>query len=107
MPTGLNFTRLGLIVFEGNEQAVRLYQRFGFTHEGTMQRFGFGNGAWMDAHVMGRLPPVTATGLIIRSREPESHASGLAVVGTRLCEASLHRPRAGAVSIRPLEQLSD
>jgi putative acetyltransferase len=53
----LNLTRLGLIVFEGNEQAVGIYERLGFAHEGTMRRFGFGDGAWMDAHVMGRIRP--------------------------------------------------
>jgi putative acetyltransferase len=56
----LNLNRLGLIVFEGND-AVRIYERLGFAHEGTMRQLGFGNGAWMDAHVMGRirspLPP--------------------------------------------------
>ena len=53
----LNLTRLGLIVFEGNERAVGIYERLGFAHEGTMRRFGFGDGAWMDAHMMGRIRP--------------------------------------------------
>lgn len=45
----LNLTRLGLTVFEGNERAVGIYERLGFAHEGTMRRYGFGDGAWMDA----------------------------------------------------------
>jgi len=53
----LNLTRLGLIVFEGNERAVGIYERLGFAHEGTMRRFGFGDGACMDAHMMGRIRP--------------------------------------------------
>ena len=53
----LNLTRLGLIVFDGNERAVRIYERLGFAHEGTMRRFGFGDGVWMDAQMMGRIRP--------------------------------------------------
>ena len=51
----LNLARLTLIVFTDNEHAIGLYERLGFEHEGTMRRAGFGSGAWMDAHVMGRL----------------------------------------------------
>ena len=51
----LNLKRLGLIVFAHNERAYRLYERLGFRHEGTSPRFGYGDGAWMDAHIMGRL----------------------------------------------------
>ena len=51
----LNLTRLGLIVFTDNTHAVRLYERLGFTIEGTMRRLAFGAGGWLDAHMMGRL----------------------------------------------------
>lgn len=51
----LNLRRLSLIVFSDNEHAIRLYQSLGFEIEGTMRRFGYGNGAWMDAIMMGRL----------------------------------------------------
>ena len=51
----LNLRRLSLIVFSDNEPAIRLYQSVGFETEGTMRRFGYGNGAWMDAIMMGRL----------------------------------------------------
>jgi len=51
----LNLRRLSLIVFSDNQHAIRLYQHLGFEIEGTMRRFGYGNGAWMDAIMMGRL----------------------------------------------------
>lgn len=51
----LNLTRLSLIVFTDNRHAVELYQRLGFTIEGTMSKLAFGAGAWLDAHIMGRL----------------------------------------------------
>ena len=51
----LNLHRLSLIVFSDNEHAIRLYQSLGFEIEGTMRRFGYGNGAWMDAIMMARL----------------------------------------------------
>ena len=53
----LNLRRLSLIVFSDNEPAIRLYRSLGFEIEGTMPRFGYGNGAWMDAIMMGRLRP--------------------------------------------------
>lgn len=51
----LNLARLTMIVFTGNTHAVKLYEAAGFAIEGTMPRTGFGDGGWMDAHVMGRL----------------------------------------------------
>ena len=51
----LNLARLGMIVFTDNAHAIRLYEDLGFKVEGTMLRFGFGAGKWMDAHLMGRL----------------------------------------------------
>ncbi|GIH25880.1 acetyltransferase [Acrocarpospora phusangensis] len=51
----LNLSRLTLIVFTDNDHAIKLYQSLGFAIEGTMPRVGYGAGAWMDAHVMGRL----------------------------------------------------
>ncbi|MDY7103546.1 MAG: GNAT family N-acetyltransferase [Actinomycetota bacterium] len=53
----LGLNRLGLTAFTDNTHAIRLYERVGFVIEGTMARYGFGNGAWMDAHLMGRLRP--------------------------------------------------
>ena len=51
----LNLRRLTLIVFEDNAQAIRLYERLGFEHEGVMREFGFKRGRYLDALVMGRL----------------------------------------------------
>ena len=51
----LRLERVGLIVFEGNGHAIALYESVGFEREGTMRRFAFGDGRWMDAVVMGRL----------------------------------------------------
>ncbi len=51
----LNLKRLSLVVFSDNKQAIHLYESLGFQVEGTMPRFGYGNGAWMDAIMMGRL----------------------------------------------------
>ncbi len=51
----LNLTRLELEVYTDNEPAIRLYQKFGFTVEGTLVRFAFRNGAYVDGHLMARL----------------------------------------------------
>lgn len=51
----LNLSRISLIVFSDNQPAIHLYESLGFEVEGTMRRFGYGNGAWMDAIMMGRL----------------------------------------------------
>ena len=49
----LNVRRLGLIVFEDNPRAIRLYERLGFEHEGVMREFGSKRGGYVDAVVMG------------------------------------------------------
>ena len=51
----LQLRRLGLIVFTDNAHAIRLYERLGFTVEGTMRQICFGAGDFMDAHLMARL----------------------------------------------------
>ena len=51
----LNLSRISLIVFSDNQPAIHLYESLGFEVEGTMRRFGYGNGAWMDAIMMGRV----------------------------------------------------
>lgn len=51
----LNLTRLELEVFTDNEPAIRLYKRFGFAIEGTLVRFAFRDGEFVDAYTMARL----------------------------------------------------
>lgn len=51
----LNLSRLELEVFTHNENAIHLYKKFGFELEGTCQKVVFGNGRFLDEHVMARL----------------------------------------------------
>ena len=51
----LNLSRLELEVYTDNEPAVRLYKKFGFTIEGTMVRYGYRDGQFVDAYAMARL----------------------------------------------------
>jgi putative acetyltransferase len=53
----LNIERLSLVAFTENHHAIRLYEDLGFVIEGTMPSYGFGEGRWMDAYMMGRLRP--------------------------------------------------
>ena len=51
----LQLSRLGLIVWTNNSGAIALYERFGFAVEGTMPRYVFLDGGYVDAHIMGRI----------------------------------------------------
>ena len=51
----LNLHRLALGVFAFNEPAIRLYQRLGFTHEGTERELVFRDGRRHDLLVFGML----------------------------------------------------
>ena len=51
----LNLTRLELEVYTDNEPAIRLYQKFGFVIEGTLVRFAFRDGQYVDAYTMARV----------------------------------------------------
>jgi putative acetyltransferase len=51
----LNCTRLELEVYTDNEPAIRLYQKFGFVIEGTLRRFAFRDGVYVDAYMMARI----------------------------------------------------
>lgn len=51
----LNLCRLELTVYVDNAPAIRLYEKFGFTIEGTFRRHSFRDGAFVDAHAMARL----------------------------------------------------
>jgi len=51
----LNLERLELDVYTDNGPAVRLYKKFGFVIEGTLVRFAFRDGRYVDAYMMARL----------------------------------------------------
>ena len=51
----LNLERLELEVYTDNEPAARLYTKFGFVIEGTLVRFAFRDGRYVDAYAMARL----------------------------------------------------
>lgn len=53
----LNLERIELDVYTDNAAAVRLYQKFGFAIEGTLVRFAFRDGRYVDAYAMARLRP--------------------------------------------------
>ncbi len=53
----LNLTRLELEVYTDNEAAVRLYRKFGFVLEGTLSRYAYRDGQFVDAYAMARLRP--------------------------------------------------
>ena len=51
----LNLSRLELEVYTDNEAAIRLYENFGFSVEGTLVRFAYREGQYVDAYYMARL----------------------------------------------------
>ena len=51
----LNLTRVELDVYTDNEPALRLYKKFGFEIEGTLRRYAYRDGKWVDAYFMARL----------------------------------------------------
>lgn len=51
----LNILRLELEVYTDNEPAVRLYKKFGFVIEGTLVKFAYRDGQYVDAYTMARL----------------------------------------------------
>ncbi len=55
----LNLNRLELEVYIDNEPAIRLYKRFGFTIEGTLARFAYRDGQYVDTYTMARLRTLT------------------------------------------------
>ncbi len=51
----LNLVRIELTVYTDNAAAVGLYQKYGFAIEGTLRRYAFRDGAYVDAYTMARV----------------------------------------------------
>ncbi len=51
----LAIQRIELSVYTDNDAAISLYKKFGFTVEGTLRRYAFRDGSFVDVHVMSRL----------------------------------------------------
>ncbi len=53
----LNILRLELEVYTDNEPAVRLYKKFGFEIEGTLKKYAYRDGEYVDVYAMARFRP--------------------------------------------------
>ena len=51
----IDVQRIELTVYADNAHAVGLYKKFGFDVEGTLRRYAFRNGLYVDAYYMARL----------------------------------------------------
>jgi putative acetyltransferase len=51
----LNLTRLDLEVYTDNAAATYLYKKYGFEIEGTLRRYAFRDGEYVDTYVMARV----------------------------------------------------
>lgn len=51
----LDIRRLQLMVNVDNHHAIKLYEKHGFKHEGTLRGLTFRNGTYVDGHIMARL----------------------------------------------------
>jgi RimJ/RimL family protein N-acetyltransferase len=51
----LNLERIHLRVYGNNPRAFHVYEKVGFTHEGTLRRHVYREGQYYDVHVMGVL----------------------------------------------------
>ena len=51
----LNLTRLDLQVYTDNAAAIHLYEKYDFEIEGTLRRYAFRDGEYVDSYVMARV----------------------------------------------------
>jgi ribosomal-protein-alanine N-acetyltransferase len=58
----LNLSRIGLVAFETNERAIKLYTGLGFEKEGLQRRAVFIDGQWVDLVLMSLLHPSRTNG---------------------------------------------
>ncbi|GAA0854508.1 GNAT family N-acetyltransferase [Aliiglaciecola litoralis] len=56
----LAISRIELEVYTDNDAAISLYQKFGFTIEGTAKNYAFRDGKYVDVFLMARVTPLTA-----------------------------------------------
>jgi len=62
----LNLMRLELEVYTDNEAAIRLYEKFGFSHEGILRQHAFRDGEYVDSAMMARLRPAKTSAHVDR-----------------------------------------
>jgi RimJ/RimL family protein N-acetyltransferase len=68
----LNLERVGLVVFRHNARAIAAYSACGFKKEGTLRRFLFVDGAWVDLVLMAAFRPLRRRA---RSTSLEQHGT--------------------------------
>jgi putative acetyltransferase len=51
----LNLSRIELTVYTDNPAAVHLYEKFGFQIEGTLRRYAYRDGEYVDTYIMARV----------------------------------------------------
>jgi L-phenylalanine/L-methionine N-acetyltransferase len=51
----LNLKRLELTVYIDNAAAIHLYKKYGFAIEGTLRKYAFRDGAYIDAYTMAKV----------------------------------------------------
>lgn len=51
----LNLSRIELEVYTDNMPAIHLYEKFGFVIEGTLRRFAYRDGEFVDVYAMARM----------------------------------------------------
>jgi putative acetyltransferase len=51
----LQLTRLELEVYTDNQAGIHLYQKYGFEIEGTLRKYAFRDGNYVDAYVMAKV----------------------------------------------------
>ncbi len=51
----LNLQRIELTVYVDNEPAIKLYKKYGFVIEGTLRKYAYREGAFVDTYTMARI----------------------------------------------------